>query len=285
VLDQLTRKWKRPDLAPDLQISPTQLLPASWPTLCPKCLSLPPSERHYSRTRAHHAADHHAEAHHHPRRAAPRRAARARARPRAPARALTPARPRPRRPRAEQRARGPYAISDFPDKIFDTTVVFAAAKLVPDVVDGVTDAARLEARFGALRLENGLRVSPDAAAAEPALALSPSGAYTVMMVDPDAPSPTAPRLRSWLHWLAINVPSTDAARGEVVAEYEGPSPPRGAHRYALMAFKQPGRVTARPPLSRKGFQVRAWAREHGLRAEPDAGLFFISSAEDEAGEE
>ena len=48
----------------------------------------------------------------------------------------------------------------------------------------MTDAARLEARFGALALENGLRVSPDAAAAEPALALSPTGPYTIMMVDP-----------------------------------------------------------------------------------------------------
>jgi hypothetical protein len=245
--------------------------------LCPKCrLCRPWSAIIHARAR-HAAVDHHDEAHHHPRRAAPRRA-------------LTPTRPRPRRPSTEppapQLARGPYAISDttavFPDKISDTTAVFTAAKIAPSAVDAVSDAARLEARFGALHLEDGLRVSPAVAAAEPALALSPPGTYTAMLVNAGAPSP---RLRSWLDWLAINVPSTGVARGEVVTEYEGPSPPRGAHRSAMFAFKQPGRVAARPPLSRKGFQVRAWAREHGLRPEPDAGLFFISSAEDEAGEE
>lgn len=34
-----------------------------------------------------------------------------------------------------------------------------------------------------------------------------------MMVDPDAPSPTDPQARSWVHWLLVNVPGTQIAQG------------------------------------------------------------------------
>ena len=30
--------------------------------------------------------------------------------------------------------------------------------------------------------------------------------YTLMMVDPDAPSPQRPTIRSFLHWLVTNIP-------------------------------------------------------------------------------
>ena len=36
----------------------------------------------------------------------------------------------------EQMARGPFEVSDFPDKIADTTVAFAMCKAVPEIVDG-----------------------------------------------------------------------------------------------------------------------------------------------------
>jgi len=34
-----------------------------------------------------------------------------------------------------QEARGPFEISDFPNKISDTTVAFSACKAVPQIVD------------------------------------------------------------------------------------------------------------------------------------------------------
>lgn len=34
-----------------------------------------------------------------------------------------------------------------------------------------------------------------------------------MMVDPDAPSPTNPQARSWVHWLVVNVPGTQITGG------------------------------------------------------------------------
>jgi phosphatidylethanolamine-binding protein (PEBP) family uncharacterized protein len=30
--------------------------------------------------------------------------------------------------------------------------------------------------------------------------------YTLLMVDPDAPSPDNPAMREWLHWIVTNIP-------------------------------------------------------------------------------
>lgn len=36
---------------------------------------------------------------------------------------------------------------------------------------------------------------------EPELSISTPGTYTLLAVDPDAPSPHSPKHRSWLHWM------------------------------------------------------------------------------------
>lgn len=79
------------------------------------------------------------------------------------------------------------------------------------------------------------------------------------MIDPDAPSPSQPKARSWLHWLVVNVPvqrvtsshdsmrgtgssslQCDADRGETVLPYAPPSPPVGTHRYMFIVCQQTG---------------------------------------------
>ena len=42
-------------------------------------------------------------------------------------------------------------------------------------------------------------------------------------VDPDAPSPDAPKYRFFLHWLVTNIPSVDVKRGNVIEDYMGPA--------------------------------------------------------------
>ncbi|KAF6252583.1 phosphatidylethanolamine-binding protein [Scenedesmus sp. NREL 46B-D3] len=74
------------------------------------------------------------------------------------------------------------------------------------------------------------RVSYDAAAGK---------RYTLLMVDPDAPSPDNPAVREWLHWAVTNIPAgSDVANGFTVTEYAGPTPPRGTHRYILLLYEQ-----------------------------------------------
>ena len=76
----------------------------------------------------------------------------------------------------------------------------------------------------------------------------PEGAKSLVLMvdDPDAPDPAAPR-RVWVHWLLYNLPANCAGLPEAVATlpagtkeglndwqrtgYGGPCPPIGRHRY------------------------------------------------------
>jgi Raf kinase inhibitor-like YbhB/YbcL family protein len=86
----------------------------------------------------------------------------------------------------------------------------------------------------------------------PALAWSgvPQGTRSLALVvdDPDAPDPKAPRM-TWVHWVLYNIPSGESGLPEAVgsaqlpsgtreglndwkrAGYGGPCPPIGRHRY------------------------------------------------------
>lgn len=97
----------------------------------------------------------------------------------------------------------------------------------------------------------------------------PHGAKSLALVvdDPDAPDPTAPKVR-WVHWLLYNVPPAAGGLREGIAPdslpsgtrqgrndwrrtgYGGPCPPVGRHRYVhtlyaldvvLPNLKEPGR--------------------------------------------
>jgi phosphatidylethanolamine-binding protein len=45
--------------------------------------------------------------------------------------------------------------------------------------------------------------------------------YTLIMVDPDAPSRQKPKFREWQHWLIVNIPGDKINEGEVKSEYIG----------------------------------------------------------------
>lgn len=79
----------------------------------------------------------------------------------------------------------------------------------------------------------------------------PNQLYTLLMVDPDAPSRAEPKLRSFKHWTVINIPGSDVPKGDVVSEYIGAGAPKGTglHRYVFLAYKQTGgRITYEGPI-------------------------------------
>ncbi|KAH7707664.1 MFT1 protein [Aphelenchoides avenae] len=100
------------------------------------------------------------------------------------------------------------------------------------------------------------------------------------MVDPDAPSPTAPSERSWLHWLVVDVDGNTLNTGTVHASYNPPTPPQGIHRYVLLAFKQNGGVPTDNNFenTRGKFNVKAYAAANSL-GNPVAGNFFKAQPE------
>eukprot|EP01084_Bolivina_argentea_P017422 32543_1 len=68
--------------------------------------------------------------------------------------------------------------------------------------------------------------------------------YTLLMVDPDAPSHNNPIAAEWLHWLVVNIPYTHETvnDGYTIKEYSAPTPPKntGDHRYCIYLFEQLG---------------------------------------------
>ncbi|XP_056414755.1 phosphatidylethanolamine-binding protein 4-like [Hyla sarda] len=69
--------------------------------------------------------------------------------------------------------------------------------------------------------------------------------YTLIMVDPDAPSRYQPIYRFWRHWLVSDIPGRVLLRGRnvtgnVLSSYRQPNPPAGTgyHRYQFLLFMQ-----------------------------------------------
>ncbi|KAK7295823.1 hypothetical protein RJT34_18735 [Clitoria ternatea] len=107
--------------------------------------------------------------------------------------------------------------------------------------------------------------------------------YTLVMVDPDAPSPGNPNQREYLHWLVTNIPATtEATYGEEIVPYESPRPMAGIHRIVFILFLQPCRQTVQAPGWRQNFITRDFAEIYNLGL-PVAAMYFACKRRNEAG--
>nr|AGK89939.1 flowering locus T [Actinidia chinensis]AJA40932.1 flowering locus T [Actinidia chinensis] len=107
--------------------------------------------------------------------------------------------------------------------------------------------------------------------------------YTLVMVDPDAPSPSDPSLREYLHWLVTDIPATTGASfGQEVVYYESPRPSVGIHRFVLVLFRQLGRQTVYAPGWRQNFNTRDFAELYNLGV-PVAAIYFNCQRETGSG--
>ncbi|XP_027008558.2 phosphatidylethanolamine-binding protein 4 isoform X1 [Tachysurus fulvidraco] len=68
--------------------------------------------------------------------------------------------------------------------------------------------------------------------------------YTLIMVDPDAPSRTNPSRAYWRHWLLADIEGSSLKEGDIkgtlLSEYTPPTPPKrtGFHRYKFLLYEQ-----------------------------------------------
>ncbi|XP_073510127.1 phosphatidylethanolamine-binding protein 4 isoform X2 [Phyllobates terribilis] len=70
--------------------------------------------------------------------------------------------------------------------------------------------------------------------------------YTLIMVDPDAPSRQNPKFKNWRHWVLADIQGRDLLSGKTpkggeITVYKGPTPPAntGYHRYQFLLYLQP----------------------------------------------
>jgi Raf kinase inhibitor-like YbhB/YbcL family protein len=98
---------------------------------------------------------------------------------------------------------------------------------------------------------DGPDLSPPLAWANP-----PSGTRTFALLvdDPDAPDPAAPR-RVWVHWIRYDIPAATAA----MAEGEGNRLPASGGRETLTDADAPGWHGPCPPIGRHRYYFRLFA--------------------------
>uniref|UniRef100_A0ACD5ZVW8 Uncharacterized protein n=1 Tax=Avena sativa TaxID=4498 RepID=A0ACD5ZVW8_AVESA len=161
-------------------------------------------------------------------------------------------------------------------------------RVIGDVVDMFVPTMPVSVRFGTKDLTNGCEIKPSLAAAAPAVHIAGGRVgdlFTLVMTDPDAPSPSEPTMKEWLHWLVVNIPGgADPSQGQEVVPYMAPCPPLGIHRYVLVLYQQKARVAAPAAPGadaasvRARFSTRAFADRHDLGL-PVAAVFFNAQKE------
>ncbi|XP_010277909.1 PREDICTED: protein MOTHER of FT and TFL1-like [Nelumbo nucifera] len=158
-------------------------------------------------------------------------------------------------------------------------------KVIGDVLDMFTPTIEFTVHYGSKQIANGCEIKPSVVANKPRVHLSGSrlsnSLYTLVMTDPDAPSPSEPNLREWLNWIVVDIPEgSDATNGKEMVVYMGPSPPTGIHRYVFALFQQKGPMTEgiRLPVARSNFSTRSFAAEIGLGL-PVAAVYFNAQKE------
>lgn len=74
--------------------------------------------------------------------------------------------------------------------------------------------------------------------------------YTLLKIDPDAPSRADATFREIRHWLVMNIPESAIDKGDEIIQYIGDGPPNGTglHRYVFLLYKQPnGKIEHNEP--------------------------------------
>ncbi|ORX61474.1 PEBP-like protein [Hesseltinella vesiculosa] len=96
--------------------------------------------------------------------------------------------------------------------------------------------------------------------------------YTLMMIDPDAPSREQREFGPWRHWVVVNIKAGDVHLGQQHTPYTGPGPlpNSGEHRYIFLLFQQAQQDKMFPAMAHEGrlqrrcFAFKDFASDHSL---------------------
>ncbi|MFS8019720.1 putative phosphatidylethanolamine-binding protein [Helianthus anomalus] len=159
-------------------------------------------------------------------------------------------------------------------------------RVIGDVLDSFTKSINLTISYNDREVSNGCTLKPSQVVNQPRVDIGGDDLrafHTLVMVDPDAPSPSDPNLREYLHWLVTDIPATTGARfGQEVVCYESPRPSMGIHRMVFVLFRQLGRQTVYAPGWRQNFNTRDFAELYNLGS-PVAAVYYNCQRESGSG--
>ncbi|XP_070665016.1 protein HEADING DATE 3A-like isoform X1 [Malus domestica] len=95
-------------------------------------------------------------------------------------------------------------------------------RVVGDVLDPFTRSVSLRVTYGTKEVNNGCELKPSEVVQQPRADIGGDDLrtfYTLVMVDPDAPSPSDPNLKEYLHWCVSCSALSLSAQGYVGYRY------------------------------------------------------------------
>ncbi|GFY56434.1 phosphatidylethanolamine-binding protein 1 [Trichonephila inaurata madagascariensis] len=157
---------------------------------------------------------------------------------------------------------------------------FQEKGIVPDIIREIPEK-EIKVRYEDTPIECGEELLQNVTIHQPALTftgLKDEKLHTLIMFDPDAPSPENPYLASYRHWVLEDIPGNEFYQGYTVSSYEGPNPPThsDAHRYIFLVFEQPTSKKLRETFDddkRANFKVNTFIKKRKLIG-PLAGNFM-----------
>jgi len=173
----------------------------------------------------------------------------------------------------------------------DMEKTFKDNQIIPDVIDVVPMSLLKVTYPSGASVDLGKELTPNQVKDLPKLEweANDNDFYTLLFVDPDAPSRTNPMFREVRHWNVVNIPGNKLEQGETIIEFIGSGPPKdtGLHRYIFLLFKQKnGKITVDGPRtsnrSRKNrFQTKVseFVKKYDL-GELVAGNFYQAQFDD-----
>ncbi|XP_057341928.1 protein D2-like [Microplitis mediator] len=169
----------------------------------------------------------------------------------------------------------------------DIDSAFREAEIIPGILINPPDN-ELEVTYSSKKVNLGNELTPTEAKDIPEINYKHESDdfYTLIMTDPDVPSRSNPSVPAFYHWIVVNIPGGNIEKGQVIIDYIGPGPPKdsGLHRYILLLYKQPGKlsfdnerlVPNTEANGRTGHSVQSFADKYKFD-DPIAGNFFEAS--------
>ncbi|XP_072154766.1 OV-16 antigen-like isoform X2 [Bemisia tabaci] len=175
------------------------------------------------------------------------------------------------------------------------------SKILPDVIDTVP-LQRLFIEYGKHRVDFGTYLSPITVEFPPTnVEWLPTRHkfYTLILTDPDFPTPESKTREEWQHWIVGNIPPDDIidgkpiggniSAGQTLTEYYGVVSFQRfgtPHRYVFLVYEHDHKVKFDEPylkhvaddFLRGGFSSREFAKKYNL-GEPLAVNYFFNTRE------
>ncbi|KAL7089370.1 hypothetical protein ACP275_13G183500 [Erythranthe tilingii] len=141
--------------------------------------------------------------------------------------------------------------------------------VLADILDPFTQTTDIQVIIkGGKKVVNGSTLKPSQVSSRPTVNIGGGdfrNFYTLVMIDPDAPSPSNPIHKEYLHWIVTDIPgSTNASFGNEIMTYEDPQPTLGIHRLVFVLFKQKSRQIVVAPEQRQNFNIREFSQQYNL---------------------